>query len=118
MCVSLFGTTQEPHLMNKTTKTINQTVLSILKYLEINPEAMDTEKGIGMWWVSEEDIKNVPSALARMIRRKVIQEKLLNGKKYYLLNEVFRDQARLRETILTGFSGPGRPSRKRSKSQR
>ena len=58
----------------------------ILKYLDRNPGAMDTEKGIAEWWIGEDE-QQVRSALALLAARKIVQIRVLNGEAYYLLND-------------------------------
>ena len=58
----------------------------ILKYLDRNPGAMDTEKGIAEWWIGEDE-EQVRSALDLLAARKIVQVRVLNGDAYYLLND-------------------------------
>ena len=58
----------------------------ILKYLDRNPGAMDTDKGIAEWWIGEDE-QQVRSALDLLAARKIVQVRVLNGDAYYLLND-------------------------------
>ena len=64
----------------------------ILKYLEKNPNAMDTLEGITEWWILSEKINlnlaKIQRALDTLLEKNLIQKKSYNGQKvYYQLNK-------------------------------
>lgn len=64
----------------------------ILRYLEKNPNAMDTLEGITEWWILSENINmnlaKIQRALDTLLEKNLIQKKSYNGQKvYYQLNK-------------------------------
>ena len=57
----------------------------ILKYLEQNPDAMDTDKGIAEWWLAA-GLKQVRAALLSLVKQKILQTNVINGQVDYLLD--------------------------------
>ncbi len=86
--------------MQLTHRSSKETSLKILRYLELNPEAMDSEKGISSWWVQDEP-KNIHSALLYLVSRKILETKEINGEVYYFLNETFRNGIFIRDLVLS-----------------
>jgi hypothetical protein len=74
--------------------------LSILRYLDANPEARDTAEGIAQWWLRKEwierKIEDVQSAIQALANRGFILEEPNTsvGSMLYRLNPYQRDAIR------------------------
>lgn len=82
------------------------TCVKILRYLESNPQAMDSEKGIASWWVQDKP-KNIQSALVQLQALDILHTKEINGERYYFLKEVLRNRAVIRDLILSASGKKG-----------
>lgn len=89
--------------MNFNSRSQKATIQKILKYLESNPKAMDSEKGISSWWVHE-TTKNTHSALIHMVALNILKTKEINGEVYYFLNESFRKRIGSKDLTLSTLS--------------
>ena len=68
-----------------------EVAVQMLEYLGKHPYAMDTVEGIAPWWVHK-DGRQVQTALALLLYEEILEEKVLYGKRYYLLNKNYRDR--------------------------
>ena len=73
-------------------------------------------KGVAHWWIRE-DVRRVRAALSLLVRRKIVQAKVLNEHDYYLLCERYRGNTLFSELDLIG-QGKANASRKRGSKKR
>ena len=78
-----------------------KTAMRILNYLQNYPEAMDTAKGIALWWIRE-DPSRIQAALETLVERGILEVKNFGTEEYYGLGRAHRGATSLQELLAAG----------------